>query len=230
MSTMYTDITAPITPELPAWEKECGLGETYRILQSAISEGAFANVSVLPEFMVHTGTHVDGPNHFMPGHTKGVESLSLETLNGSCIVTKTLDVDEITADVVRSLNLPKNAKRVLFKTRNTVRELMHRTSFHEDYTAITACGAAYIAKETSIDFVGIDYLSIAPYHNLVDCHQNLLGRCGREIAILEGAVLNEIDAGEYDILCMPINFVGSDGAPCRAALKPSQTTTTTACV
>ena len=38
--------------------------------------------------------------------------------------------------------------------------------------------------------------------------------------IIEGLNLNEIEPGKYDLACLPLKIVGSDGAPARAALRP----------
>jgi len=41
-----------------------------------------------------------------------------------------------------------------------------------------------------------------------------------EVWIIEGLNLSGIKAGEYDLACLPLKLVGSDGAPARAALRP----------
>jgi len=33
-------------------------------------------------------------------------------------------------------------------------------------------------------------------------------------------VLDGVDPGNYELLCLPLKLVGSDGAPCRAILRP----------
>jgi arylformamidase len=38
--------------------------------------------------------------------------------------------------------------------------------------------------------------------------------------IVEGLDLSDVHAGEYDLWCLPLKLVGSDGAPARAVLVP----------
>ena len=53
------------------------------------------------------------------------------------------------------------------------RKLMYHTPFHTNYTALTESGADWVVKH-HINFVGIDYLSIATYEELAPAHQSLM--------------------------------------------------------
>jgi arylformamidase len=59
--------------------------------------------------------------------------------------------------------------------------------------------------------VALDYLSIGDQ----DAHRVLLNS---GIVALEGLDLREVEPGRYDLLCLPLRLVGSDGAPARAVL------------
>jgi arylformamidase len=63
--------------------------------------------------------------------------------------------------------------------------------------------------------VGIDYLSIAPFHNGGPTHRILL-QAG--VVIVEGLNLWSIPSGRYTLYCLPLNLKGSDGAPARVIL------------
>ena len=65
--------------------------------------------------------------------------------------------------------------------------------------------------------VGIDYLSIAPFGAPTPTHAALLSA---GVVVLEGLDLREVEAGPYELLCLPLRLVGSDGAPARALLRP----------
>jgi len=43
---------------------------------------------------------------------------------------------------------------------------------------------------------------------------------GAEVWIIEGLNLSGVNPGEYDLACLPLKLVGSDGAPARATLRP----------
>jgi arylformamidase len=42
------------------------------------------------------------------------------------------------------------------------------------------------------------------------------------VYILEGLNLKPIKAGWYELICLPLNIQGGDGAPARAVLRPLQ--------
>ena len=50
---------------------------------------------------------------------------------------------------------------------------MYHTPFQTNYTALTESGADWIVQH-GINFVGIDYLSIATYEELAPAHQSLM--------------------------------------------------------
>ena len=57
------------------------------------------------------------------------------------------------------------------------RRLMERRGFVPDYTALDASGASWlVAHRPSVQLVGIDYLTVATYANLVAPHEVLLGQ------------------------------------------------------
>jgi kynurenine formamidase len=62
-----------------------------------------------------------------------------------------------------------------------------------------------------VRLVGIDYLSVGDD----EAHVELL-RAG--VVPLEGLDLRAVEPGEYRLVCLPLQIVGSDGAPARALL------------
>ena len=83
-----------------------------------------------------------------------------------------------------------------------------------DFVGLSLDGAEWLVQ-VGVKLVGIDYLSIAPYKQSIPSHQTLL-KPG--IIILEGVDLSGITPGTYDLYCLPLKLVGSDGAPARAIL------------
>jgi len=63
--------------------------------------------------------------------------------------------------------------------------------------------------------VGVDYLSVGPFDEPVPTHQILLRA---SIVAVEGLNLSGIAPGVYQLVCLPLKIVGSDGAPARAIL------------
>ena len=120
--------------------------------------------------------------------------------------------------MLAGLNLPPDTERILFRTRNTDRRLVEDTAFHSDFVAIEADGAKWLV-EHGVRLVGIDYLSVAPCHDLVSTHQILL-QAG--VIPVENLNLQDIAPGLYQFICLPLNIIGSDGGPARVILIESE--------
>ena len=117
------------------------------------------------------------------------------------------------AATLSQLDVPVSTTRVLFKTSNS--ELWNDPNFVEDFVAVTADAAASLV-ERGVRAVGIDYLSIAPYHDPAPTHEVHL-RAG--IAIIETLDLRSVEPGAWQLTCLPLRISGADGAPARALLS-----------
>lgn len=204
------DISVGVSPDLPVWPGDPPI-EIQRL--SAIEAGDEANVSYLSAG-VHIGTHVDAPRHFVDDGAT-VEGLSLEALVGEAWVVDVGDVDQIDAATLDSAGIEPSAERLLLKTRNQRIWAGGHRSFERDFAAVDESGARWLASH-GVRLVGIDYLSIAPWGEAVPTHRILL-KAG--IVVIEGLVLNEVEAGRYRLICLPVKLVGCDGAPARAVLE-----------
>jgi arylformamidase len=198
------DISVPIRAGMIIYE---GNPDVSLKRVEAIADGAHANVSRL-ELGVHTGTHVDAPLHFLEGGP-GSESLQLESLIGSAAVVDAASADrDLDAETFMGLDIPFGAERVLLKTSNG--RLWERNSFSRDFVRLSGSGARYVI-ERGIAVIGIDYLSIGDE----EAHRELLSA---GVIAIEGLDLRNVDAGLYQLICLPIRLEGSDGAPARAVL------------
>lgn len=181
--------------------------------QQAISQGAGANVSRI-DMGSHTGTHVDAPKHFFDDGA-GVDALSLDVLTGPCRLLAFPDAVMSIGEVELRAHDLTGVTRVLLKTRNSAWLASGSTEFHTDYTYVAPDGAEYLAA-IGVTLVGVDYLSVEQFHSGHHrTHRTLLER---GIIIVEGLQLTEPPAGNYELYCLPVNFTGLDGAPCRAIL------------
>lgn len=207
--TIY-DISLPISPDLPVWP-----GDSAIVIEEIFSmdKGADANVSRL-EAGVHIGTHVDAPHHFLnDGRT--VENLALDILTGPAFVLHVNDdVDSITAEVLDAAPIPPATSRLLLRTKNSRLWTSDSRKFHSDFIAISSDGAEWLV-EHGIQLIGVDYLSVAAFDDSVPTHKTLLSA---GIIVLEGCDLSQVPQGDYDLYCLPLRLVGSDGAPARTIL------------
>ena len=120
------------------------------------------------------------------------------------------------AQVMKSLNIPRGVIRVLFRTLNTDRRLMFQKEWDSSYVGFTADGAKWLVENTDIKLVGIDYLSVASYDYLIPSHLVFLK--DREIILVEGLKLDDVPAGLYSVHCLPLRLAGAEGSPIRCIL------------
>ena len=65
--------------------------------------------------------------------------------------------------------------------------------------------------------VGIDYISAEQFGATAPLTHRIL--LGKGIPIVEGLVLEDVRAGEYELIVLPIKIAGHEGAPARAVLR-----------
>lgn len=211
------DISHAYREDLPVWDSSEGLGN-YRWLALSMKNGSIANNSEM-KMGTHTGTHVDAPGHvFQEYYEAGfdVDTLDLKILNGHALLVDVPRDTNITAKVMGGLNIPRGVHRVLFRTLNTDRHLMWKREFDTSYVGFMKDGAQWLVDNTDIKFVGIDYLSVAAYDDLIPSHRVFLK--SKEIILVEGLKLDDIDPGAYSLHCLPLRLLGAEGAPIRCIL------------
>jgi arylformamidase len=181
--------------------------------QLDISKGDAANVSML-SMGSHTGTHMDAPLHFVAGG-RGLDEMDLEATIGPARVIEISDPVSVKVSELEDQDIDAG-NRVLFKTRNSNKRWVDRP-FDEDFVYVSAGAAAHLV-ERGVRLVGVDYLSVGGFKSDgVETHTELL-EAG--IWIIEGLDLSGVSAGEYELICLPLKVLRSDGAPARAILRP----------
>jgi arylformamidase len=155
----------------------------------------------------HSGTHIDAPMHFVANGAP-IDQVALDPLIGAARV---IDIpDSVRAIDATELNRHawRSAKRVLFRTRSTL--------FHRDFAYI-APDAAQLLADAGVLLVGVDYISAEQFGAPAPrTHQILLGR---GIPIVEGLDLRPVQAGDYDVIVLPLKVRGHEAAPARAILR-----------
>ena len=159
----------------------------------------------------HTGTHIDAPKHAIMGGAT-IDALPLEAFVGPCRVIDCASSKEaITIEDLKREKV-KAGERILAKTKNSLRGF---EKFYEDFIYLDGDAADYLA-ELGITLFGIDYLSIKKKGSTDNrSHTSLLSK---NIPIIEGIDLSLVSAGEYTLVCLPLKFIGLEGAPARAIL------------
>lgn len=204
------DVSVPLDERLPNYP-----GNTPFSIEpiKRLARGDSSNVSTL-HMSAHAGTHVDAPRHFFD-NGGGTETLSLDMLMGRARVIDVLSRRGVSAEDLAPHNLTEDI-RVLIKTPNS--GLWGSPEFHKDYSGVTESGAKYLVDH-GVKLVGVDYLSVEAYKTPgAPAHHILLGA---GTIVIEGLNLLDVEPGIYDMICLPLRIVGSDGAPARVVLRRS---------
>jgi arylformamidase len=206
----WIDVSVTVRSGMPHWPDNPPI-VMERVMD--LGRGDAANVSHLA-MGVHSGTHMDGPVHFIH-EGPGLDEMPLSATMGEARVIEIEDPKEITAEELARHGL-RAGERILFRTSNSIR-CWQAPSFIEDFVYISEQAARYLA-ETRVRTVGVDYLSVGGYHADGAVIHRILLEAG--IWIIEGLDLSPVAGGRYEMICLPVKLHGSDGAPARAILKP----------
>ena len=144
----------------------------------------------------HNGTHIDAPFHFLKDG-KTVEQMALSVFVGECYVARHCG-DVTREDAVAILQKAGEILRILIAGEATVTE-----------------EAAQVFADGGICLLGNESQTVGPEDRPMQVHKCLLSK---EIALLEGVVLRDVQEGRYFLSAAPLSLSGADGAPCRAYL------------
>jgi len=207
---MLHDISLTLSPDLVSWPGE----DVFQLEKiCSIQNGDSCNVTML-RMSTHQGTHIDSPYHFLD-HGRKSDDLLLENFIGLCLVVDVKSSNVIEKHHIDSFNFEK-CKRVLFKTKNSDLWNSKSKGFNKNFVALSLEAAKFL-NDKGIVLVGIDYLSIESFLSVKhDVHRALLKR---DVVILEGLNLSGICEGYYELICLPLKLLGSDGSPARAILR-----------
>jgi len=144
----------------------------------------------------HNGTHIDAPFHFLH-NGRTVDQMDLTHFVGPCYVARH-EGDVTASDAEEILKKANGAQRILIAGKATV-----------------TAEAAEVFAGGRIKLLGNEGQTVGPMDAPMQVHLILLRR---DIALLEGVVLDGIAEGRYFLSAAPLNLGGTDGAPCRAYL------------
>jgi arylformamidase len=209
MNNEWIDISVPLRNGMVAWPGDAPFERTATL---QIAHGDPCNLSQIST-TAHIGTHMDAPRHYLEG-AAGIESMPISATIGPARVIQIHDEEAIRIGELEPHRLAEG-ERVLFKTRNSD-TCWETDDFQKRFIYILPEAASYLA-ERGIQTVGVDYLSVGGFETGgAETHRILLAA---GIWIIEGLMLKQVEAGEYELVCLPLKIMGGDGAPARAVLR-----------
>jgi|SRR5882672_1550693 len=168
------------------------------------------NVSVV-QTTPHIGSHTDAPLHY-DNDGAAIAEVPLATYLGPCRVVHAMTAKAVVRPHEIALHLRDTPPRVLLRTY----ERAPLSTWDGEFTAIAAATIDLLHAH-GVQLIGIDTPSIDPAQSkTLDSHQRVrvFG-----MAILEGIVLDEVPAGDYELIALPLRWSGVDASPVRAVLR-----------
>ncbi|WP_299194920.1 arylformamidase [uncultured Erythrobacter sp.] len=199
------DISQRLHPGLPVWPGDTAFAHA-RTWQ--MEEGSPVNVSALT-LSTHSGAHADAPLHYSQD-APDIAEVDLAPYLGPCLVVDARGAGPL----IEVAHLPdlNGIERVLFRTF----ERFPHEEWDNDTTAIAPETIAHLAA-SGVKLVGVDGPSIDPQSSkTMDAHKAVLAH---DIRVLEGLVLDDVPAGEYELIALPLPIIAGDASPVRAILR-----------
>ena len=158
----------------------------------------------------HAGTHADAPRHYLAEGALAGEA-DLETYLGRCRLIDVRGCGALVRPEHVESAMADAPPRILLRTYERF-----PAAWDSDFTAVAPETLERLAG-AGVRLVGIDTPSLDPEQSkTMDAHQ-VVARHG--MAILEGLVLDEPPAGDYELIALPLRLAELDAAPVRAVLR-----------
>ena len=201
------DISQPLGTDTPEWPGDA----PFRLAWTMRRErGDSVNVAEIAT-SVHIGTHADGPGHTLDGRPP-IGAAPLEPYVGPAVVVHADGARALETGLLNGLDVHATP-RVLIRAR--AQDSASSAGFHRDFAAITPeLARALVAQGARL--VGTDSPSVDPFDSKeLEAHR-ILTEGG--VAILENLVLDDVPAGEYTLVALPLRLTQADSSPVRAVL------------
>ncbi len=200
------DITPIVSVETPAFPGDTTFSQQWT---AQIGPGCPVNLSAIT-MSPHLGAHADAPLHYGID-APAIADVPLEPFLGPCRVIHAIDCGPLVTPehlAHASASLPP---RVLVRTCRKA-----PTTWSSAFTVFAPETIAWLAG-LGVRLVGIDAQSVDPADSkTLDSHRQLLVHGMR---VLENLVLDDVAAGDYELIALPLRLAGVDASPVRAVLR-----------
>ena len=200
------DISPPIAPDSPLFPGDTGYSQQWT---ATIAPGCPVNLSAIT-MSPHIGAHADAPLHYGEG-APTIGQVDLAPYLGPCRVIHAIGCGPL----VRPEHLAHAFKdlppRVLVRTC-----VKAPTAWSPEFSAFAPETIAVLAA-LGVKLVGIDSQSVDPADSkTLASHHNLLRL---DLRVLENLVLDDVPAGDYELIALPLKLMLADASPVRAILR-----------
>ena len=201
------DISPLVSPDAPIFPGD----EPYALRWTAlISPDCPVNLSAIT-MSPHVGAHADAPLHYGNEQPAAAE-VSLDAYLGPCRVIHAFHCGPL----IRIEHV-EHAVTADLPPRVLVRTCRHAdTSWNPEFTAYAPETVEWLAAR-GVRLIGLDTPSVDPAASKqLDSHQRLLRL---NLRVLENLVLDDVPAGDYELIALPLKLAGACASPVRAVLR-----------
>jgi arylformamidase len=199
------DISQPVDASIGVWPDDTPFSAEFTW---SMASGAACNVSRVVT-SPHNGTHADAPVHFVPG-AAGIGEVDLDAYVGPCWVIDGPRHGQVEPGHFARVDFERYP-RLLVRTRDD-----DSTRFPSSFVTL-APDAAKALRDRGARLIGLDTPSMDPVDSkTMHAHHVLLPG---NIAILENLVLAHVQQGPYELIALPLRWIGLDASPVRAVLR-----------
>jgi arylformamidase len=201
------DISPAIGPGFPVFpgDTEFAMRWTW-----TLDERCPVNVSELT-LSPHTGAHTDAPLHYDP-RGAAIAEVPIERYLGPCRVLDVRHCGPLVRPADVAAALADTPPRVLLRTYTRA----PRDRWDANFSALAPDTIDQLHAH-GVQLVGIDTPSLDPADSkTLASHQRVRLH---SMAILEGIVLDDVAAGDYELIALPLKLAGADASPVRAVLR-----------
>lgn len=207
MSQMLWDISPPVSAASPVFPGDTPYSQRW---SARLSADCPVNVSAIT-LSPHVGAHADAPLHYS-AEGLAVGQLALEPFLGPCRVIHAVGAEPLITVADLAPHMHEAPPRVLVRTSN-------KTSVDAwvDHFAAFAPEAVHYLAGLGVLLIGLDTPSIDPASSqTLDSHQAIRQH---DMRVLENLVLDNVPAGDYELIALPLALIHADASPVRAVLR-----------
>ena len=200
------DISPPISPDSPLFPGDTAYSQRWT---ATIGPGCPVNISAIT-LSPHTGAHADAPLHYGVGAAT-IGQVELLPYLGPCRVIHAIGCGPLVEPRHLQHALEGLPPRVLVRTCDAA-----PTTWSSEFSAYAPESIELLAS-LGVLLVGIDSQSVDPADSkALYSHHGLL-RHG--LRVLENLVLDDVPAGDYELIALPLKLMTADASPVRAVLR-----------
>ena len=200
------DISPPVSPASALFPGDRAYAQEWT---ATLGPGCPVNLSAV-SLSPHIGAHADAPLHYGAGAAT-IGEVDLTPYLGPCRVIHAIDCGPLVRPEHLQHAIADLPARVLVRTCRSA-----PLEWSPEFSAFAPETIAWLAG-LGVRLVGIDSQSVDPADSkTLASHQQLLKL---DLRVLENLVLDDVPAGDYELIALPLKWILADASPVRAVLR-----------